>query len=370
VVFVPFCLPGEKVRARIYRNDKNHSQADLLAVLQPSPDRVAAICPLFQQCGGCQYQHLSYPAQLAWKTKQIEGLLKHMAATEFPVNPCHPSPQQWGYRSKITPHYDKPKSSDTPMPIGFLANGRRTILDVPQCPIAMDAINAALPAVRENVRNNIGKKGATLLLRAVVDDANHRYVETNSKAIVTETCGDLRFHFPAGEFFQNNPFILPAFVAHVRRMALVPDVEYLIDAYCGSGLFALSLADAFREVAAVEVSEASVQYARQNATTNHITNTRFLAADAEAIFADITFPAEKTSIVIDPPRKGCTPEFLAQLAAFRPRRVVYVSCDPATQARDLTIMQSAGFRLIDCQPFDLFPHTRHIENIMTFDGPA
>lgn len=370
VVFVPFCLPGEKVLARIYRNDKNHSQADLVEVLEASPDRVEPLCPLFRQCGGCQYQHLSYTAQLAWKTKQIEGLLKHMAATDFPVNPCHPSPQQWGYRSKITPHYDKPRPSDTAMPIGFLANGRRTILDVPQCPIAMDAINQALPCVRENVQRNLGKKGATLLLRAVVDVSGNRRVETNPKAIATEQCGPLRFDFFAGEFFQNNPFILPAFVDHVRRMAIVPDGEYLIDAYCGSGLFALSLADAFREVAAVEVSEASVKYARQNAAANHITNTRFLAADAEAIFADITFPPEKTSIVIDPPRKGCTPEFLAQLAAFRPRRVVYVSCDPATQARDLTIMQAAGFRLIDCQPFDLFPHTRHIENIMTFDGPA
>jgi 23S rRNA (uracil1939-C5)-methyltransferase/tRNA (uracil-5-)-methyltransferase len=293
-----------------------------------------------------------------------------MAATEFPVNPCHPSPQQWRYRSKITPHYDKPRPSDTTIPIGFLANGRRTILDVPHCPIAMDAINQALPSIRENVQHARGKKGATLLLRAVVDNAGNRYVETNPKAIVTEQCGTLHFQFPAGEFFQNNPFILPAFVDHVRRMAIEPGGEYLIDAYCGSGLFALSLADAYREVAAVEVSEASVLHARQNAATNHIHNTRFLAADAEAIFADIAFPPEKTSIIIDPPRKGCTPEFLAQLATFRPRRVVYVSCDPATQARDLTIMQAASFRLIDCQPFDLFPHTRHIENIMTFDGPV
>lgn len=371
VVFVPFCLPGERVKARIFRNDKNHSQADLIEVLDPSPDRVAPKCSLFQECGGCQYQHLSYTAQLDWKTRQIEGLLKHMAATEFPVNPCHPSPQQWAYRSKITPHYDRPKpSAASEMPIGFLANGRRTILDVPQCPIAMDAINEALPSIRENVRKNIGKKGATLLLRAVIDQSGNRRVETNPKAIATECCGDTRFDFPAGEFFQNNPFILPDFVDHVRRMAAVDSVEFLIDAYCGSGLFALSLANAFREVAAVEVSEASVDWARRNATTNHITNTRFLAASAEAIFADITFPAEKTCIVIDPPRKGCTPEFLAQLAAFSPRRVVYVSCDPATQARDLTIMQADGFKLIDVQPFDLFPHTRHIENIMTFDGPT
>ena len=122
-------------------------------------------------------------------------------------------------------------------------------------------------------------------------------------------------------------------------------------------------------MAAVEVSEAAVEWAKKNALKNNITNATFLAASAEAIFDGITFPANKTTVVIDPPRKGCTPEFLAQLIAFAPRRVVYVSCDPATQVRDLSILTTAGFTLTSVQPFDLFPHTRHVESIMTFDGP-
>ncbi len=370
VVFVPFCLPGETVKARIYRNDKNCSHADLLEIITPAAERVVPHCPLFSECGGCQYQHLSYPGQLAWKTRQVKELMKHMAGLEFPVNPCHPSPQQWNYRSKITPHYEKPRQPDDEIPIGFLAHGRRSqIIDVPQCPIAMKEINEALPSIRERARNTPTKRGVTILIRATVNENNERRIETDHRAVVTEVCGSTRFDFLAGEFFQNNPFILEEFVHYVAQQAKDCDNEYLVDAYCGSGLFALSLASQFREVAAVEVSEAAVEWAKKNAIKNNITNASFLAASAEAIFEGITFPAHKTTVVIDPPRKGCTQEFLDQLIAFAPRRVVYVSCDPATQVRDLTILTTAGFTLTCVQPFDLFPHTRHVENIMTFDGP-
>jgi 23S rRNA (uracil1939-C5)-methyltransferase/tRNA (uracil-5-)-methyltransferase len=362
VVFVPFCLPGELVRARVFRNDKNCSNADLVTVLEPSPDRVDPKCPLFGVCGGCQYQHLGYPAQLAWKADQVGGLLQHMAGITFPVEPCHPSPQLWEYRSKITPHFDRPKDGEI-KEIGFMPNGRRSgIIDVPQCPIAMREINEALPRVRMEARQRVKtyKKGATLLLRATEGK-----VETNPNMVVTERVGDLSFDFLAGDFFQNNPFILPGFTGHVAAEAAQGGVRFLVDAYCGSGLFALTLARHFERVAGVEVSESAADWARRNAETNGITNATFLASSAEAIFADIDFPAAETAVVIDPPRKGCSPEFIAQLIAFGPARVVYVSCDPATQVRDLALLTEGGFELKKVQPFDLFPHTRHLECVMT-----
>lgn len=361
-VFVPFTLPGEKVRARIFRNDKNHSRADLLEVLDPSPDRTDPGCPLFGECGGCQYQHLSYDEQLNWKTRQVEELMRHMAGIDHPVEPCHPSPKLWGYRSKITPHFAKPKNGVIGS-IGFLPNARRSgQIDVPQCPIAMDEINAALPEVRESARQNAKnyKRGATLLLRA-----SEGRVETNPNAVVTEHVGDLSLDFLAGDFFQNNPFILSDFTGHVAREAAADGARFLVDAYCGSGLFALSLAKHFEQVAGVEVSETSADWARRNAETNGITNASFLAASAEAIFADIDFDPAATAVVIDPPRKGCSEDFLAQLAAFGPARVVYVSCNPATQVRDLARLREAGFQPGKIQPFDLFPHTRHLECVMT-----
>ena len=184
VVFVPHTLPGEKVRARIFRNDKSHSQADLVEVLVPSSDRLEPKCSLFGKCGGCQYQHLSYEKQLAWKTRQVEELLAHMAGVETDVSPAIPSPKQWGYRSKITPHFKRPRDGKIG-DIGFLLAGQRShLVDVPHCPIAMDEINDAMPRIREETRANAKayKKDATLLLRAT-----EGRVETNHRNPISET---------------------------------------------------------------------------------------------------------------------------------------------------------------------------------------
>lgn len=375
VVFVPHTLPGEKVRARVFRNDKAHSQADLVEILEPSPDRIDPACPLFGKCGGCQYQHLSYDKQLAWKTRQVEELLEHMAGIKTAVSPAIPSPVQWGYRSKITPHFKRPRDGRIG-DIGFLLAGQRShLVDVPRCPIAMDEINAALPRVREQTRANAKayKKDATLLLRrgCGFQPQDPPYVETSPRAPVCETvatdAGDITFHFLAGDFFQNNPFILPAFTGYVAGQASAGGARYLVDAYCGSGLFSLCLAHKFEKVAGVEVSETAADWARRNAELNGIGNAAFLAASAEAIFADITFPAAETAVVIDPPRKGCNTEFLDQLFAFGPGKVIYVSCNPATQMRDLRGFLTAGYSVSAVQPFDLFPQTRHLECVTVLE---
>ncbi len=419
VVMVPFTLPGERVRARVFRNHKNFSEADLVAVLTPSPHRVQPGCPLFGRCGGCQYQHLDYTQQLHWKRQQVAELLQHMAGVTFDVAAVIASPRAYGYRSKITPHFNPGRArppaepsapsdptiasqettipaaiSSTPtpelptpnpsttFPIGFLRQGTRfDIIDVPRCPIATDAINTRLTEVRARVhaQRDTYTRGATLLLR----DASGT-VTTDYDAIITEEialpahspsqisylkseipAAPLRLHFLARDFFQNNPFILPAFVAYVRDQAAATGARFLVDAYCGSGLFALASAPAFERVAGVEISETSIKFARENATANHIANATFLAGDASAIFAGLTFPPDDSVVIIDPPRKGCDQVFLQQLFAFGPRAVVYVSCDPATQMRDLRDFLAAGYKLTAVQPFDLFPQTRHLECVIT-----
>jgi 23S rRNA (uracil1939-C5)-methyltransferase/tRNA (uracil-5-)-methyltransferase len=387
---VPFALPGECVRARVFRNHRNYSEADLVAVLQPSPHRVPAPCPLFGRCGGCQYQHFAYPEQLAWKRRQVAELLVHLAGVEFPVEPVIGSPREFGYRSKITPHFSAPRrplparaegGADRPdepgsaagQPIGFLRQGTRfDLVDVPRCEIATEAINARLPEVRARTRTESAAgahpRGGTILLR----DADGA-VTTDSGAVITEVIGGagapgsagLRLRFLARDFFQNNPFILPAFVDYVARQAAAGGARFLVDAYCGSGLFALGAARAFTRVAGVEISASSVAFARENAAANGVANARFLAAEAGAIFAGLDFPAAETVIIIDPPRKGCDEGFLGQLFTFAPRRVVYVSCDPATQMRDLRRFLAVGYRLERVQPFDLFPQTRHLECVIT-----
>ncbi len=436
VVMVPFTLPGERVRARVFRNHKNFSEADLVEVLTPSPHRVAPTCPLFARCGGCQYQHLAYAEQLLWKQRQVAELLQHMAGiADFPVAPVIPSPRQLGYRSKITPHFNPPRDpaalprpdgapSELPssishrpsppaMPIGFLRQGTRfDIIDVPRCPIATEAINERLAAVRAEIHARAAagefKRGATLLLREASGT-----VTTDYDAVITETIGSgrgneagllasavtespvappiselpspvsdaasaaapLKLRFLARDFFQNNPFILPAFTAYVRAQAAASGARFLVDAYCGSGLFALSAAPAFDRVAGVEISESSVRFARENAAANGLANATFLAADAAQIFAGLpahapAFAPADTVVIIDPPRKGCDENFLRQLFAFAPRAIVYVSCDPATQMRDLRHFLAAGYTLTAAQPFDLFPQTRHLECVLTLVNSA
>ncbi|HUR58848.1 MAG TPA: methyltransferase domain-containing protein, partial [Opitutaceae bacterium] len=357
VVMAPFTLPGEKIRARVFRNHKNFSEADLVEVLAPSPHRVIAPCPLFGRCGGCQYQHLAYAEQLAWKQRQVAELLQHMAGLEFPVAPVVPSPRDYGYRSKITPHYHPPRAGNSSeftvqgpelrdelpstlnpeprtqnqafqFPIGFLRQGTRfDIVDVPQCIISTEAINAKLTGVRADLRARAAAgaflRDGTVLLREASG-----VVTTDHDAVVTETVGNLKLHFLARDFFQNNPFILPAFTRYVREQAAASGARFLVDAYCGSGLFALSAASAFARVAGIEISESSVRFARENAAANGIANATFTAGDAAAIFAglDPAFVPAETSVVIDPPRRGSDETFLQQLFAFGPRTVVYVSC--------------------------------------------
>ncbi len=362
VVFVPFALPGEKVRAKVWRNEGNCSHADLVEVLAASPDRIEPHCPHFTTCGGCQYQHLPYEKQLEWKTRQVRELLEHMVGVDAVVKPTIPSPRQWGYRSKITPHFQRPKPGED-FPIGFLEfNRRNRLVDIYHCPIAMDEINEALQPIRDDVKRRAAeyKKGATLLLRASADR-----VETNHRSPVSEKVGDLTFNFLAGDFFQNNPFILEAFTGHAAEQATGPNQKYLLDAYCGSGLFGLSLAKHFEQVIGIELSESSADWARRNALTNGIENASFIAASAENLFADIRFPSQETSVLIDPPRKGCSQDFLNQLFAFGPSRVVYVSCNPATQMRDLKNFLEEGYRIDSIQPFDLFPQTRHLECVIS-----
>lgn len=366
VVFVPFALPGETVKARVWKNEKNCSHADLIEILTPSADRITPVCRLFGSCGGCQYQNISYAKQLDWKRNQVAELLSLQAGITVPVNDAIPSPKEYGYRSKITPHFQKPKNTDGQKElgsIGFLRAGSRfDIIDVPQCPIAMDQLNAALPKIRSEIYTHAAsyKLGATLLLRA-----NGTGVERNPRAVATETVGNLTFHFLAGDFFQNNPFILPHFTDYVARQATSDNAQYLVDAYSGSGLFALCLAKHFQEVSGVEVSETAADWARKNAEVNNITNCHFLAASAETIFAQINYPADKTTVVIDPPRKGCDKLFLDQLFAFGPQKVIYVSCNPSTQIRDLAYFTEAGYAVTDVQPFDLFPQTKHLECVAT-----
>mmetsp|Transcript_29895 Transcript_29895/g.62906 ORF Transcript_29895/g.62906 Transcript_29895/m.62906 type:complete len:602 (-) Transcript_29895:51-1856(-) len=425
VIMLPNVVPGELVRIRIYRNYNSYSDADLIEVIEPSPDRIDPICPLAGICGGCQYQHITIDRQRKMKTVQVQELFEHVGGLKkeaFPsVLDTLGTDEVFGYRSKITPHYDAPlrskrrkspeeaaalaKKSYEIGPIGFKEKSSRRIVDVPFCHIATPAINDALEHIRNEKREEAkaGKlkkptKGATLLLRD-----SDGMVETDPKSYVNATVGDLVFRFQAGNFFQNNPFMLTKMVdlvvtAATQKSPAGEDMTHLIDCYCGSGLFAIGSSSSFDVCVGIEVNDKAVEEARENAALNGIENCAFVSASAEAIFKsnnpvrvktnkndlkqvgsyeinDIEtsevlvgdFPRDTTVVVVDPPRKGCSEEFLEQLDEYKPQRVVYMSCDPATQARDAKFLVSYGYEVVSIQPFDLFPQTRHIECLAVFE---
>jgi len=314
-------------------------------------------CPLFGRCGGCQLQDLAYDEQLALKTDAVRALFPETA-----VESCLPSPRVYGYRSKITPHFPRPRTGREPA-IGFLKVGLppRT-LDVPTCPIATPAVNARLTELRTEVRARWDSypRGSTLLVREASSG-----VTVDPRAVVTEEVGELSLEFSASDFFQNNPFLLPRLAAYVATEARTGGARFLVDAYCGSGLLGLTAAPGFERVLGVELSPSSVRWARANATRNRRSNCEFLAAQASAIFATIPFAGANAAVIVDPPRKGCGDDFLRQLIAFAPRTIVYVSCNPETQARDIAALRQTGYLCRQIQPFDMFPQTRHVEAVAT-----
>ena len=323
----------------------------------PSPASAAAPrCALYGRCGGCQLQDLPYEDQLALKTEEVRRLYPGVD-----VESCVASPAIYGYRSKLTPHFPRPRA-DRPPAIGFLEAGRRITLDVPACPIATPAVNARLAELRAEVLGRWAsyRRGATLLVREASSG-----VTVDPRAVITERVGELALEFLAGDFFQNNPFLLPTLVAHVADAAAGSGARFLVDAYCGSGLLGLSAAPRFERVLGVEVSESAVRWARANAARNGRGNCDFLAADASAVFDAVPFAGADAVVIVDPPRKGCGDAFLDQLARFAPRAVVYVSCNPETQARDVARLGAVGYACARVVPFDMFPQTRHVEAVAT-----
>jgi tRNA (uracil-5-)-methyltransferase len=303
------------------------------------------------------------------------------------------SPLQYSYRTKLTPHFDGPrkggfKAGDKPPDIGFNMKGRRHVLDIEDCPIGVDSVRAGIKTERAHVHEQLEhfKRGATLLLREstkrvpdgddLVKFTEEKLCITDPRATTTEYIDNFKFQSPAGAFFQNNNSILPTFTAYIRNNLSLPagsegastePPKCLVDAYCGSGLFTVTCGSSVQKAIGVDISNDSINYASHNAKENGVTNASFIAGNAEKIFKGIDFLGAETSCIIDPPRKGCDKLFLDQLMAFKPKRIVYVSCNVHTQARDMEyiLKHEIGkkYKVDSIRGFDFFPQTHHVESV-------
>jgi len=339
VIFVPFVLVGEMVGVEITEVKKNFARAKLLRVEKSSPERVEPECRYFQKCGGCQYQHVAYPVQLKLKHKQIADLFERVGKIPADkITPVIPSPQSYGYRNRIMirSQWNKPEQK---LNIGFVRWDCGLVEDIEECKIAEPALNEQIQRVRKNPPP---KGGIKVVLRVQPEG----------------------WDVPPDSFFQNNFFLLPKLVETVRELLRASSVRHLIDLYCGVGFFGIELTGAMESFTGVEYDRLAIQAARKNAAARKIANGEFISAAVEEVLPGLLkkFSPERTAVILDPPRKGCLPETLRLLRETRPSQVVYVSCHPATMARDLNILCGEGvFELARVQPLDMFPQTQHVE---------
>ncbi len=339
VVFVPFVVLGEEVEAELTEVKKHFARARLIRVIKSSPDRVTPQCRYFGECGGCQYQHIDYPRQLELKHKQIADLFERIGG--FPkgvVSPVIPCPQPYHYRNRIMirSQWNKPEQK---LNIGFIRADSRLVVDLDECHIAEPALNEQIRHVRANPPP---KGGLKVVLRIPPED----------------------WQVPRDSFFQNNFFLLPRLVETVRERLRDAGSRFLIDAYCGVGFFGIAAGDLVESFLGVEVDHQAIKSARVNALKHGRTNGEFLEGRAEELLPEMLqrFDAAKTTILIDPPRTGCPPVGLESLRQNRPAQVLYVSCHPATLARDLNVLCADGvFELRNVTPLDMFPQTQHVE---------
>lgn len=407
VCFVEGALPGEQVKIRVTASKNNYFKADLLEVLIPSPYRVTPICPVFGRCGGCQLMHLSYPQQLELKKNQVEDALKRIGGfQDVIVASCIASPDPLYYRNKIQ------------LPIlygsegwimGLYARGSHDIIPVEKCYIhckvgeqVFVSANAILremtPPTKGELRHLLIRtaihEGEVLVVlittgiekkwidqfseklmsqnshvKGVVENINRRvdnvilgtdYKLVRGESTIEEVICGLRFRLSPHAFFQvNTPQVENLYNAAIS-MAGLTGSEIVVDAYCGVGTMALIAASSARSVIGIEYVEDAIRDARHNAQVNAITNARFEVGAAEELIKTIP---KMDVVLLNPPRKGCDEKLLYTLLKKKPRTIVYVSCNPATLARDLKIL-SASYKIQDVQPFDMFPQTSHVETVV------
>ncbi len=387
VLFVPYGLPGERVGARVLSAKRDFAKGELVEVLRPAAGRIVPRCEYFGSCGGCSWQHAGYGVQLDLKRGGIVYQLSRiggMADAEDLVRQAIGMVDPWEYRNHVRFTLGR-KYGD----VGYTYRESHRLLRVDHCDIAHPAINEVLAVVQRRcvglrahqiaVRygSNTGDLLVSPFLPMIPD------LETG-QGTLTEQVLDRTFTVSPASFFQVNTRremrsipeqIAAPWVPRREGMFSIADLlallvldrleagpdDTVLDAYCGVGTFAALIAPRAKEVIGIDESKAAVANAGRN--TSDLENARFIAAKTEAALVELDEPIN--AVVLDPSRVGCAPDVLAALLERRPRRVVYVSCDPATLARDLRILRDGGYGIDSIEPIDMFPQTYHIESVTT-----
>ncbi|MBN1979816.1 MAG: class I SAM-dependent RNA methyltransferase [Anaerolineae bacterium] len=387
-IFVPYALPGETARVEVTEDKGRYAFARLVEVLEPSPDRVAPPCPHFgiDGCGGCQWQHADYPAQLRFKAEIVADQLARIGKiAEPPVRPTIPDPEGWAYRNHAQ---FRPASGGG---LGFQAAASNRTVAIDECPILhplLADLYATLDLELENLLRLSLRAGTATGDRMLVFETNDdlppalesdlpvscvlllsdgQHANLIGSNHITEAVAGRAYRVSAPSFFQVNTTQAAQLVRLVTGCLDLQGDETVLDAYCGVGLFTAHLAERAGLVVGIESSPAAVEDLLEN--TAAFDNVDVIEGPVEAVLPDLDMPID--AAVVDPPRTGLDRLALDALVGRdvshrRPARLVYVSCDPATLARDAKRLAAAGYRLAEVQPVDMFPQTYHVESVALF----
>jgi len=379
VVFIRDVLPGEIVTARITKQRKNYAEAEIISIDQPSPFRIKPVCPLAGRCPGCAYQHIAYEEELRVKDEQFANLLQRIGhIPEPPIMPPVPSPISLGYRNKITLHSsrDFTVSGDTSRRtrLGYFALDNRSIIDVPDCPLAVEAINNKLRELRVNRKFVAGlKDGQNLSLRYTKTDGTIFWLEGTppEKTRLTEETSLGAIQVSYKSFFQVNIPIANALIQRAMEIISKIQPEAVIDLYCGVGLFGIAAGKSgVPAVLGIDRNKAAIRAARKNAKEDNLHGVRFemMTAREGLEFGLSPLKPEETTLIVDPPRGGLPKEIIALISKHKPATIIYISCAPDTLARDAARLSGGGYRVDNTQIFDMFPRTPYFESITVFSA--
>lgn len=420
-LFIEGMLPDEAGEVEVTKLNKGYGFAQLKKLEQASPERVDPPCPVYDECGGCQVQHLSYDGQMDMKYNQVRGVIDRIAKLpDVPVHPVLGMDEPWRYRNKAQVPVGL---SGGRIVAGFYKKRSHDIIDMTECLIQHEESDAIIQHVKDVCTANgvmpydeqrhkgvlrhvmarigyqTGEKMAVLITRtselpnakAIIDGIraavpgitsivqNVNPDKTNvifgpttktlyGEDVIYDTIGGVKFAISARSFYQVNPVQTEVLYNKALQYAGLTGEETVIDAYCGIGTISLFLAQKAKQVYGVEIVPQAIEDARQNADLNGITNAYFEAGKAEEVIPNWYKQGIKPDvIVVDPPRKGCDEALLTTILKMKPKKVVYVSCNPGTLARDLRILEDGGYRTREVQPVDMFPQTVHVEAVAVLE---
>jgi 23S rRNA (uracil1939-C5)-methyltransferase len=410
VVFVPDTVPGDLVRVRLVNVKPRFAHAQILELLTPSEQRVRPACIVADKCGGCQWQPVAYELQLASKQAQVMEALERIGKfSDPPLEPILPAPATLGYRNKAT--YPLNQSGGT-VQAGYYRKGSHRLINLNQCPVQDPHLDPLLSQIKRDIQRQgwsiydektqrgqlrhlglrIGRRTGQILLTLVTQtwdlpeieqqaqewlqryenlvgvclnrnsDRTNRIFGPESRCLgglpyLQEEFAGLHLRFGADTFFQVNTEQAEALVELILAELNLQGHEHVVDAYCGIGTLTLPIARLAQQVIGLELHPPAVAQAQANAELNQITNVSFLVGDVAKLLPGL----HPDIVVLDPPRKGCNPGVIDCLNQIRPTRIVYMSCNPVTLARDLQLLCQGGYQLQRVKPADFFPQTAHVE---------